>query len=83
MKHQESKYTGLRWHIGILGVVCTVWAWMLSWAMVVMSINIRVWVAEWLTYIAVGCFIIVVLLPSENKDEKRKERSKSEKVGDG
>lgn len=83
MKYQESKLTGLRWYVGVLGIGCTVWAWAISWVIVMMSLKNITWVVEWLTYIVVGCFIIVILLPSENKNETKKERSKSEKVGDG
>lgn len=72
MKYQESKLTGLRWYVGVFGVGCTVWAWAISWVIVMASLKNMVWVAEWLTYIAVGCFIMIVLLPSEHKDEKSK-----------
>lgn len=83
MKYQESKLTGLRWYVGILGIGCMVWVWAISWVIVMMSLKNITWVVEWLTYIVVGCSIIVILLPSENKNETKKERSKSEKVGDG
>lgn len=83
MKYQESRLTGLRWYIGMIGVGCTVWAWAMSWVIVMLSLKNMTWIAEWFTYIFVGCSIVVVLLPSENKDEKRKERSKSTEVGDG
>ena len=83
MKYQESRLTGLRWYIGVVGIGCTVWAWAIAWVIVMMGLKNMTWVAEWLTWIAVGCFIVVVLLPSECKDEKRKERSKSEKISDG
>lgn len=83
MKHQESRLTGLRWYIGMVGVGCTIWAWAISWVIVMWSLKNTMWVAEWLTYIAVGCFVVVVLLPSECKDEKRKERSKNSETSDG
>ncbi len=83
MKHQESRWAGLRWYVGLVGVGCMVWAWFLSWTIVLWPLYNLVWLVEWFTWGMVGCAITIFFIPSESKNEKSKERPKSEKVRDG
>lgn len=84
MKHQESRLTGLRWYVGLVGVGCMVWAWFLSWAIVLWPLHNMVWLVEWCTWGMVACAVIVFLLPSESSNGKtRSKRSKNSETSDG
>lgn len=82
MKYQHDGQTSVRWIVGMLGVMLYVWGCFIAYIIVMLDMRFSKWLVEWLTYGALACVIVVVLLPRSTY-EKSKKGSKSAEVGDG
>lgn len=69
MSYQDRDLS-LRWYIGMLGIGLTVWAWLMAYLIVMAHIQDMEWLVTWLSWGAIGCLTLVLILPSERGHEK-------------
>lgn len=71
MSYQKDRMLSLRWYVGLLGIGLLVWSWFASYIILLLNMKDMTWVVEWLTYGMMACAVVVVLIPSGDRYERK------------